>query len=76
MGPETYSMVTIIIPDMDKKKLTSQTLAAIFLYTLFSVILENNYSWDTIINELKEGVIFGIIYAVVIWLWSRYKKKQ
>ena len=61
---------------MDKKKLTSQTLAAIFLYTLFSVILENNYSWDTIINELKEGVIFGIIYAVVIWLWSRYKKKQ
>ena len=28
------------------------------------------------INELKEGVIFGIIYAVVIWLWSRYKKKQ
>ena len=61
---------------MDKKKLTSQTLAAIFLYTLFSVILENNYSWDTIINELKEGVIFGIIYAVVIWLWNRYKKKQ
>ena len=61
---------------MDKKKLTSQTLAAIFLYTLFSVILENNYSWDTIINELKEGVIFGIIYAVVIWLWHRYKKKQ
>lgn len=76
MGPETYSMVAIIITDMDKKKLTSQTLAAIFLYTLFSVILENNYSWDTIINELKEGVIFGIIYAVVIWLWSRYKKKQ
>lgn len=61
---------------MDKKKLTSQTLAAIFLYTLFSVILEQNYSWDTIINELKEGVIFGIIYAVVIWLWHRYKKKQ
>jgi hypothetical protein len=69
-------MVTIIITDMDKKKLTSQTLAAIFLYTLFSVILENNYSWDTIINELKEGVIFGIIYAVVIWLWNRYKKRQ
>ena len=61
---------------MDKKKLTSQTLAAILLYTLFSVILEKNYSWDTIINELKEGVIFGVIYAVVIWLWNRYKKKQ
>lgn len=69
-------MVAIIILEMDKKKLTSQTLAAIFLYTLFSVILEKDYSWGTIINELKEGVIFGIVYAVVILLWNRYKKKQ
>ncbi|UCD59939.1 MAG: hypothetical protein JSV59_08555 [Flavobacteriaceae bacterium] len=61
---------------MDKKKLTSQTLAAIFLYTLFSVILEKDYSLDSIIDELKEGVIFGVIYAVVIWLWDRYKKKK
>mgnify|MGYP000148853627 CR=1 FL=1 len=76
MGQETYSMVAIIILEMDKKKLTSQTLAAIFLYTLFSVILEKDYSWGTIINELKEGVIFGIVYAVVILLWNRYKKKQ
>ena len=76
MGQETYSMVAIIILEMDKKKLTSQTLAAIFLYTLFSVILEKDYSWGTIINELKEGVIFGIVYAVVILLWNRYKKKK
>ena len=76
MGQETYLMVAIIIIDMDKKKLTSQTLAAIFLYTLISVILEKDYSWDTIINELKEGVIFGIVYAVVIWAWNKYKKKQ
>lgn len=69
-------MVAIIILEMDKKKLTSQTLAAIFLYTLFSVILEKDYSWGTIINELKEGVIFGIVYAVVILLWNRYKKKK
>jgi len=61
---------------MDKRKLTSQTLAAIFFYTLFSVILEKDYSLDTIIDELKEGVIFGIIYAVAIWFWTRYKKKK
>jgi|OM-RGC.v1.035172481 hypothetical protein len=69
-------MVTIIYLAMDKRKLTSQTLAAIFFYTLFSVILEKDYSLDTIIDELKEGVIFGIIYAVAIWFWDRYKKKK
>jgi len=69
-------MVTIIYLAMDKRKLTSQTLAAIFFYTLFSVILEKDYSLYTIIDKLKEGVIFGIIYAVAIWFWDRYKKKK
>jgi hypothetical protein len=60
---------------MDKKKFTSQVLAAIFFYTLFSVILGKDYSIDAILNELKGGVIFGIIYAVIMWLWYRYKNK-
>jgi hypothetical protein len=60
---------------MDKKKFTSQILAAIFFYTLFSVILGKDYSLDAIFGELSEGVIFGIVYAVITWLWYRYKKK-
>jgi hypothetical protein len=60
---------------MDKKKFTSQVMAAIFFYTLFSVILGNDYSMEVIFGELKEGVVFGIIYAIVMWLWYRYKKK-
>ncbi|WP_297796299.1 hypothetical protein [uncultured Eudoraea sp.] len=60
---------------MDKKKFTSQVLAAIFFYTLFSCILEKDYSTEAIFSELKEGVIFGVIYAVIIWFWYRYKKK-
>lgn len=76
MGQEACRMVTIKFMVMDKKKLTSQTLAAIFLYTVFSVILEKDYSLNSIINELKGGVIFGVIYSVVIWLWDRYKKKK
>ena len=60
---------------MDKKKFTSQVLAAIFLYTLFSWILGKDYSMEAIISELKEGVVFGVIYGIVMWLWYRYKKK-
>ncbi|MFC2147550.1 hypothetical protein ACFLR9_03200 [Bacteroidota bacterium] len=61
---------------MDKKKFTSQILAAIFFYTLFSVILGKDYSMDAIFNEFKGGVVFGVIYALIIWLWYKYKKKQ
>jgi len=61
---------------MDKKKFTSQVLVAIFFYTLFSVILGKDYSMDAIFNELKGGVVFGVIYAIIIWLWQKYKKKQ
>ncbi|MGB5388256.1 hypothetical protein [Eudoraea sp.] len=61
---------------MDKKKFTSQVLVAIFFYTLFSVILGKDYSMDAIFNELKGGVVFGVIYALIIWLWQKYKKKQ
>jgi len=31
---------------------------------------------DAIFNELKGGVVFGVIYAIIIWLWQKYKKKQ
>ncbi|WP_424271004.1 hypothetical protein [Eudoraea sp.] len=69
-------MVTIKRLEMDKKKFTSQVLVAIFFYTLFSVILGKDYSMDAIFNELKGGVVFGVIYALIIWLWQKYKKKQ
>lgn len=61
---------------MDKKKFTSQALAAIFFYTLFSVILGKDYSMDAIFSELKEGVVFGIVYAILMWLWYKYKNKS
>ncbi|MGB5358645.1 MAG: hypothetical protein WBN27_01720 [Eudoraea sp.] len=76
MGQNTQGMVTIKRLEMDKKKFTSQVLVAIFFYTLFSVILGKDYSMDAIFNELKGGVVFGVIYALIIWLWQKYKKKQ
>lgn len=76
MGQNTQGMVTIKRLEMDKKKFTSQVLVAIFFYTLFSVILGKDYSMDAIFNELKGGVVFGVIYAIIIWLWQKYKKRQ
>ena len=61
---------------MDKKKLISQIIAAIVLYTVISVILEKDYSAETWINEGKEALIFGAIFGVLMWLRERYRKSD
>lgn len=61
---------------MDKKKLISQVIAAIVLYTVISVILEKDYSTDTWINEGKEALIFGAIFGVLMWLRERFRKSE
>lgn len=61
---------------MDKKKLISQIIAAVVLYTVISVILEKDYSTETWLNEGKEALIFGAIFGVLMWLRERFRKKE
>lgn len=61
---------------MDKKKLASQIIAAVVLYTVISVILEKDYSMATWINEGKEALIFGVIFGVLMWLRARFRKPE
>ena len=61
---------------MDKKKLISQIIAAIILYTVISVILEKDYSTETWLNEGKEALIFGAIFGVLMWLRERFRKTE
>ena len=61
---------------MDKKKLISQIIAAIVLYTVISVILEKDYSIETWISEGKEALIFGAIFGVLMWLRERFRKSE
>ena len=61
---------------MDKKKLISQIIAAIVLYTVISVILEKDYSLETWISEGKDALIFGAIFGVLMWLRERFRKSK
>ncbi len=61
---------------MDWKRLLSQVIAAIVLYTVISVILEKEYSMDTWINEGKEALIFGVIFGILMWLRARFWKPE
>ena len=61
---------------MDWKRLISQIIAAIVLYTVISVVLEKDYSTETWLNEGKEALIFGAIFGVLMWLRMRFRKSE
>jgi hypothetical protein len=68
-------MVTII-NSMERKKFLVQVGIAVLVYMVISLILEKDMSTDTLVRELKDGLIFGLAYAVFLFVWNRYKKKN
>ena len=61
---------------MERKKLIIQVLAAIILYVGISLILEKEYTSDIVYRELIEGVVFGFIYGIFIWLSAKWRTKK
>ena len=61
---------------MEIKKLFVQVFAAVLLYVGISLILEKEHTQEIVMRELTEGLVFGIIYGVFIWLSARWRKKK
>lgn len=61
---------------MERKKFLVQVVAAFILYVVISLILEKEYNQEIIVREMLEGIVFGFIYGVFIWLSSRWRKKN
>jgi len=75
MGPDPYRLVAII-HTMERKKFIVQVVIAVLLYLAISLILEKEFSTDILLKELQDGLIFGLVYGVVLWIWNRNKKKK
>ncbi len=61
---------------MEARKLLAQILAAIVLYVAISLILEKDYSPEILYREILEGLVFGLVYGVIIWLSARWRKNK
>ncbi|MGB5170086.1 MAG: hypothetical protein WBN11_09845 [Eudoraea sp.] len=61
---------------MNTKIIISRSIAAIILFTLFSCILERDFSMDTIINKGIMGIGFGVLYGIISWGLYKYKEKK
>jgi len=61
---------------MDIKRLASQMVAAFLLFTIISVILEKEYTKETIFNKAVNGLIFGLVYGVFLWVREKFKNRK
>ena len=61
---------------MEKKKFIVQVGMAALLYVVISLILEKNVSSEILMRELRDGLVFGLVYALVLWIWSRVKQRK
>ncbi len=61
---------------MELKKFIAQVVMAMLLYVLISLILEQDFSTEILLRESRDGLIFGLVYGVVIWIWNRRKKDK
>ena len=61
---------------MGWKRLLVQAFAAFLLYVGISLILEQEFNNEILIREVKEGIVFGIIYAIFIWVRDKYFRRK
>ncbi|MGI9546607.1 MAG: hypothetical protein ACR2MM_05195 [Flavobacteriaceae bacterium] len=61
---------------MEPKKLAIQVVAAIILYVGISLILEKDFNRDILYREMIEGLVFGVVYGLFIWLRAKWMKKK
>ena len=61
---------------MTWKKIAVQTAIAYVLYVAISIILEKDYSREIVYREITEGLVFAAIYALIIWISSKWKSKK
>ena len=60
---------------MEKKKVLIQAGVAAMLYILISLILERELTSDILLRELRDGLIFGLVYGLLLWIWKRVKTR-
>lgn len=58
---------------MERKRFIAQIVAAFLLYVIISLILEKDYSKDIVLREMVEGVVFALVYGIVIWLSAKWR---
>ena len=61
---------------MERKRFFTQVGIAAVLYVVISLILEKEFTNEILFREMRDGLVFGLVYALFIWLWNRFKSRK
>ncbi len=61
---------------MERKRFIAQVGIAAILYILISLILEKEMTMEVLIREIRDGLFFGLVYAIFLWIWNRFKSRR
>lgn len=61
---------------MDAKKLAIQVVVAMIFFIIISLILEGTYTLEVIIEKSKTALLFGLAYAIFIWVRAKIKNNS
>jgi L-cystine uptake protein TcyP (sodium:dicarboxylate symporter family) len=60
------------------KKVAFRVLAFIVLFVVVSIILEGEYTLAMLQKKLRDGLVIGFIYGIILWAvyeWNNKKRK-
>jgi len=60
---------------MDVKKIAVQVVVAMIFFMIISLILEGTYTQEMIIQKGKTALLFGLAYAVFIWIRTKFTNR-
>jgi hypothetical protein len=60
----------------EAKKIGIQASVAALIYILISLVLERDLTSDILVRELRDGLIFGLAYGLILWIWKRFKGRK
>lgn len=61
---------------MDIKRIVIQAAVAALLFTVISVILENDFSQEVWLEKGTNGLIFAVLYGLFLTIRDRFFKKK
>ncbi|WP_273565994.1 hypothetical protein [Maribacter halichondriae] len=60
---------------MSIKKVVIQALVAVTLFIIIALIIEGDFSQKMILEKTRNGVVFGLLYAVYIVVRDKFIKR-
>ena len=58
------------------RQIIQTAIATGIIYAVVMLVMQGDYSGDSIIRVFVQGVIFTLVFGLAIWLMNRFRKPK